>query len=122
MTRDQLKRRLAELGVWDLFAFKLETRALPGMLESNEIIRAATTGVWEARRWVVLATDRRWLFFRSQVAVGGERFEKLPEEIIGCESRRGWIFARFTLRTSDGEMIFRNVPKRTVDAITRAAG
>jgi len=121
MTRDEFKRRLRHLGVWELFAFKMETRALPGILEEDETILAATSGVWEARRWVVLATDKRWLFVRSQVVAGGEMFQKAPVEITGCVGKTGWLFGRFTLQTVSGEMTFRNVPKRTVAQVIATA-
>lgn len=121
-TLDEIKQRLAELGLEKEYRFRRELRLLPDIFESGEHMRAVTSGVYEGLRRLVVLTEERLLVLQKPT-LGKPNLLYVPRgEITDVEARNGLLFAVLTVHTTAGPFVFHNTAKKSVGFFLGALG
>ena len=94
MNRNDLDKRLRELGIYSDFYMRRELKALPQLLEEGEQLNCILTGVHEAERKMLAVTDRRLIvIFASALSPGA--IKVIPRDAVG-----DWHFEKKLLFSS----------------------
>ena len=94
MNRNDLDKRLRELGIYSDFYMRRELKALPQLLEEGEQLNCILTGVHEAERKMLAVTDRRLIvIFAAALSPGA--IKVIPREAVG-----DWHFEKKLLFSS----------------------
>ena len=94
MNRNDLDKRLRELGIYSDFYMRRELKALPQLLEEGEQLNCILTGVHEADRKMLAVTDRRLIvIFAAALSPGA--IKVIPREAV-----RDWHFEKKLLFSS----------------------
>ena len=94
MNRNDLDKRLRELGIYSDFYMRRELNSLPQLLEEGEQLNCILTGVHEAERKMLAVTDRRLIvIFAAALSPGA--IKVIPREAVG-----GWHFEKKLLFSS----------------------
>ena len=94
MNRNDLDKRLRELGIYSDFYMRRELKALPQLLEEGEQLNCILTGVHEAERKMLAVTDRRIIVVFA-VALSPGDIKVIPREAVG-----DWHFEKKLLFSS----------------------
>ena len=82
MNRNNLDKRLRELGIYSDFYMRRELKALPQLLEEGEQLNCVLTGVHEAERKMLAVTDRRLIvIFAAALSPGA--IKVIPRDAVG---------------------------------------
>ena len=94
MNRNDLDKRLRELGIYSDFYMRRELKALPQLLEEGEQLNCILTGVHEAERKMLAVTDRRLIvIFAAALSPGN--IKVIPRDAVG-----DWHFEKKLLFSS----------------------
>ena len=94
MNRNDLDKRLRELGIYSDFYMRRELKALPQLLEEGEQLNCILTGVHEAERKMLAVTDRRLIvIFAAALSPGA--IKVIPRDAVG-----DWHFEKKLLFSS----------------------
>ena len=94
MNRNDLDKRLRELGIYSDFYMRRDLKALPQLLEEGEQLNCILTGVHEADRKMLAVTDRRLIvIFAAALSPGA--IKVIPREAV-----RDWHFEKKLLFSS----------------------
>lgn len=120
MTKQDVQDALSALGVDHLYRYKLETRALPQILHMDERIYGVTSGVYESRRWMAVAT-RNHLYLISVSPISKTEVKLVERaKIQQVQASRGLIFAKITITHSEGTILLEHVAKASVPSFLRS--
>ncbi len=109
MNRNDLDKRLRELGIYSDFYMRRELKALPQLLEEGEQLNCILTGVHEAERKMLAVTDRRLIvIFAAALSPGA--IKVIPREAVGdWHFEKKLLFSSATFSTKSGtEFTFTN--------------
>jgi hypothetical protein len=111
----QIRERMQELYVYELYGFRLETKILAQIIYPHEQINCFATGIHDGLRRMVVVTDYR-------IIIVGRRLVGKPE--IGIISRRDvtshsmekrWFTSSITVSTEESTYHFSAVSRRVVE-------
>ena len=94
MNRNDLDKRLRELGIYSDFYMRRELKALPQLLEEGEQLNCILTGVHEAERKMLVVTDRRLIVIFAAALSPGD-IKVIPRDAVG-----DWHFEKKLLFSS----------------------
>ena len=94
MNRNDLDKRLRELGIYSDFYMRRELKALPQLLEEGEQLNCILTGVHEAERKMLAVTDRRLIVIFASALSPGD-IKVIPRDAVG-----DWHFEKKLLFSS----------------------
>ena len=94
MNRNDLDKRLRELGIYSDFYMRRELKALPQLLEEGEQLNCILTGVHEAERKMLAVTDRRLIVIFAAALSPGD-IKVIPRDAVG-----DWHFEKKLLFSS----------------------
>ncbi len=94
MNRNDLDKRLRELGIYSDFYMRRELKALPQLLEEGEQLNCILTGVHEAERKMLAVTDRRIIVIFAAALSPGD-IKVIPRDAVG-----DWHFEKKLLFSS----------------------
>lgn len=107
--------------IWNLSRFrrwsnKNELVFLPQLMEKDENIMGLTSVLYAERKWLLVVTDRKLVLLYRKIVNGFEQTIPLSD-IISVSCKKGFMFAKLTVGTRKGEMIFDSVIKNDALAI-----
>jgi|GEM_PF-4059107 len=116
MTSEEMKQALKELGVFQIYGYRLEARALPQILEMDEQLYGITSGVYQGRRWLAAATGQH-VYLVAVHLVSGTEVKKIERsQISSVSAKRGIFFAKVFLSLQDGhQIILEHTAKASTD-------
>ena len=102
MTRNDLEKRLRELGIYNDFFQRKELKMLSSVLQEGERLNCILTGVQEANRKMLAVTDRRLLILFA--SLGGGDVKVIPKEAVQTyRFEKKLLFSSVTVCTQRGE-------------------
>ena len=102
MNRNDLDKRLRELGIYSDFYMRRELKALPQLLEEGEQLNCILTGVHEADRKMLAVTDRRLLMIFAAALSPGD-IKVIPREAVGdWHFEKKLLFSSVSISTKSG--------------------
>ena len=109
MNRNDLDKRLRELGIYSDFYMRKELKALTQLLEEGEQLNCILTGVHEAARKMLAVTDRRLIVVFAAALSPGD-IKVIPREAVGdWQFEKKLLFSSVRISTKNGtEFTFTN--------------
>jgi hypothetical protein len=102
MNRNDLDKRLRELGIYSDFYMRRELKALPQLLEEGEQLNCILTGVHEAERKMLAVTDRRLIVIFASALSPGD-IQVIPREAVGdWHFEKKLLFSSVSFSTQSG--------------------
>ena len=102
MNRNDLDKRLRELGIYSDFYMRRELKALPQLLEEGEQLNCILTGVHEAERKMLAVTDRRLIVIFAAALSPGD-IKVIPRDAVGdWHSEKKLLFSSVSFSTRSG--------------------
>ena len=102
MNRNDLDKRLRELGIYSDFYMRRELKALTQLLEEGEQLNCILTGVHEANRKMLVVTDRRLIIIFAGALASGE-VRVIPREAVkDYRFEKKLLFSKLSLETQNG--------------------
>lgn len=87
----EIDRQIENYGHGYVFWTRKEIRALPGILEHDEPVKALTSGIINNSTWLAVCTDRRIIFLNCGMFYGIRQLQ-IPLERIQAIDYQGTIF------------------------------
>ena len=101
MDRNDLEKRLRELGIYSDFYYRKELKALCEVLGEYERLNCLLTGVHEGNRKMVAVTDRRIIVLFT--ALGGGDVKIIRRESVKTyRFNKKFLFSTLTIETNGG--------------------
>ncbi len=109
MNRNDLDKRLRELGIYSDFYMRRELKALPQLLQEGEQLNCILTGVHDAERKMLAVTDRRLIVIFAAALSAGD-VKVIPREAVGdWHFEKKLLFSSVRFSTQSGtEFVFTN--------------
>ena len=102
MNRNDLDKRLRELGIYSDFYLRKELKPLAQQLQEGEQLNCILTGVHEANRKMLAVTDRRLLLLFTGALAAGELQVIRREGIESWDFEKRFLFSTLRIRLKDG--------------------
>lgn len=121
-TKGDIIRRMQELFVYDLYGFRLETKALASIVYPYETINSFATGISDGVRKMVVVTGYRVIIVTRR-PVGGTEAIVIPRTQITSHSyEKRWFTSTISFGSEEGEYRFTGVSRRVVELFDWAMG
>lgn len=104
MNRNDLEKRLRELGIYSDFYYRKELKALVQLLQEGEELNCILTGVHEAARKMLAVTDRRLLVIFAGALSAGEITVIPREKLADWQFEKKLLFSSVRIETTNGEL------------------
>lgn len=104
MNRNDLEKRLRELGIYSDFYYRKELKALAQLLQEGEELNCILTGVHEAARKMLAVTDRRLLVIFAGTLSAGEITVIPREKLADWQFEKKLLFSSVRIETTNGEL------------------
>ncbi|MDX1974484.1 MAG: PH domain-containing protein [Rickettsiales bacterium] len=119
-TLDEVRKQIAACPHHYIFWTNKEIRALPKVLDKNEIIRAVTSGMMKNATWLAVCTSRRLIFLNCGMFYGVRQVQ-LPLDRIQSIDHASTIFFG-SIRVWDGASYFSidMVNKKSIQPFVKA--
>ena len=115
MVRNDLDKRLQELGIYSEFYYRKELKALMQVLGEFEQLNCLLTGVHEGNRKMVAVTDRRILILFTALG-GGDMKVIRRESVKEYRFEKRLLFSSLTIETNGGaSLTFTNTQGKLKD-------
>ena len=82
-----------------------EIRALPGILNEDEHIRAITSGMINNETWLAVCTDRRLIFLNRSMFIGTQQVQMPLDRVQSIDHKFGLFFGSISI--FDGVNVFK---------------
>ncbi len=120
MTKEEIKDKLKELGVYNLYSYRLETRTLPQILHMDEQLYGVTSGVYEGRRWLAAVTgEHLYLIAVNPLSKTEVKLVK-RSAVTQVKVKKGILFSSVSLEHDDGVIRLDHVSKASVSSFVWA--
>jgi len=114
-TPQDIRSRMQELYVYDLYGFRPEIKALATIVYPYETINCFATGIREGLRRLVVVTGYRVIII-SRRLVGGVEVTVIPRErIISHSYEKRFFTSSIEFESEEGTFHFRNVSRRVLE-------
>lgn len=119
MDKQRVTQRLKELNIYHLFSYRPEVKVVPAVLPEGETIEAATAGISNGKRWM-LVFGKRHVYFIHVHPINGTHSRKVAySDLTAYELRKGLVFGKIKLELGEETMKVDNVHRRTIGLIQR---
>lgn len=102
---DDVKKRFEELGIKDTFGVKKEMKALTSLLDPDEEILYANTGMIDVNTNLMVCTSKRVLLIDKGMLFGIKSTEILFPDIVHISYKKGLMFGEISMQTVGGTTI-----------------
>lgn len=102
MNRNELDKRLRELGIYSDFYYRKELKALPQLLGEKEQLNCVLTGVHEANRKLLAVTDRHVFIIFAGALAAGEVKALRRDAVADWRFEKKLLFSSVSLTTESG--------------------
>jgi hypothetical protein len=102
MNRNDLDKRLRELGIYSDFYLRKELKPLAQQLQEGEQLNCILTGVHDANRKMLAVTDRRLLLLFTGALAAGELRVIRREGIESWDFDKKLLFSKLRITLKDG--------------------
>ncbi len=102
MNRNDLDKRLRELGIYSDFYMRKELKPLAQQLQEGEQLNCILTGVHDANRKMLAVTDRRLLLLFTGALAAGELRVIRREGIKSWDFDKKLLFSKLRITLKDG--------------------
>lgn len=109
-----VQKQLEALGDFHKFFTSRELRYLPEVLAENETIHAVTSGLYDAKTWIIVITDMRLLFLDKGMFYGLRQVDLPLSQISSVSHKGGLFFSELRVATSSGTESIGSIPKKDV--------
>jgi hypothetical protein len=103
-TLDQVNQQIAAYGHAYIFWTNKEIRYLPKVLDTNETIKAVTSGMVNGKTWLAVCTDRRLLFINCNMFIGMEEIQMPLDRVQSIDHQFSLFFG--SIKVFDGVDVF----------------
>ncbi|MCF0238251.1 MAG: PH domain-containing protein [Sphaerochaetaceae bacterium] len=115
-----LDHRLQELGINDLYGFRLELKPLGTVLKENEVLNCVVTGLINGVRQLLAITDSRIILVNSGVLRQGEITVIKGSGVKSWKFNKKFLLSSIEIETSEKIYIFKNTQRRIASLFDRA--
>lgn len=110
-----IRLRMQELYVYDLYGFRPEIKALASIVYPYETINCFATGINDGLRRLVVVTGYRVIIV-SRRLIGGVEVTVIPRErIISHSYEKRWFASSIEFESEEGHFRFSNVSRRVLE-------
>ena len=114
-TLEEIQNQIQSLGhAAGKFGTRKEIRALPGILQQGEEIKALTSGFLHDKTWLIVCTSRRLLFIDHGFFFRVQQLDIPLERINSFEYKTGFIFGEFTVNDGSEKSNVHSIRKGTL--------
>ena len=114
-TRQDIRRRMQELYVYDLYGFRPEIKALASIVYPYETINCFATGINDGLRRLVVVTGYRIIIVARRLIGGGEVNVIPRSEVTSHSFEKRWFTSSIEFESEQGHFLFRNVSRRVLE-------
>lgn len=112
--------RFKELGVYDHFGTKKEMKELPKLLDEDEIIEFANSGIVDGNTVLMVCTQKRILLIDKGMIFGIKTTEIPLENVIQVSYKKGLMFGEVHIDVSSGKRTsLKQSPKDLVEQMVK---
>ena len=117
---NKILKQMEEADVSDTFGTKKEIKALPDILDDDEVIKYVTSGFWNNNTVLMICTDQRVIFLNKNIIYGTDRND-IPLNTINAVSYSSKIlFATITITNGANTTVIEQVSKGTAEPMVKA--
>ncbi|WP_081589606.1 PH domain-containing protein [Liquorilactobacillus vini] len=116
----KIQRQFYNAGVSDLFGTKKEVKALPDILNDDEIVKYATSGFVEENTVLVVCTNQRILFIDKGMLYGIKSTEIPLDMVNGVSYSKGLVLGSISVVNGAKTTEIKNVNKETASLMANA--
>ncbi|GEM_PF-6122066 len=117
MDKQSVVKRLKDLNVYHLFSYRPEVKVVPNVLPGGEKIEAATAGISNGKRWM-LVFGKSHVYFIHVHPVNGTLTRKVAyADLTDYDLRKGLLFGKINLEISGETIKVDNVHRRTIGQV-----
>ena len=92
MDKQSVVQRLKELNVYQLFSYRPELKVVPAALPEGETLEAATAGISNGKRWM-LVFGQSHVYFIHVHPINGTHTRKVPyADLSNYQVNKGLLF------------------------------
>ena len=125
MDLETIIKQLEKANVTDTFGTKKEIKVLPEIINDNETILYATSGLFKGNTVLIVCTDSRILFIDKGLIYGVKSYEIPLDMVNGVSYSIGLVFGKVSVVNGAITNEIDNIDKKTVsilaDTIKKAA-
>ncbi|MEL5725221.1 hypothetical protein E5289_18790 [Lactiplantibacillus pentosus] len=118
MDLDTVKSQMEQAGVSDLFGTKKEVKALPDILNDDEHIIYATSGMVDSNTVLAVLTQKRVIFIDKGLIYGIKSTEVPLDMINGVSYSKGIILGKISITNGAATTVIDSVDKSTAPIMT----
>lgn len=121
---DEIKKQFEDAGVSDLWGTKKEVSALPELLNDDETVKYATSGLVDGNTVLMVCTDERIIFIDKGMVYGIKSTEIPLDMVNSVNYEKGMLMGSISIVNGAVKTEVKNVMKETapkmIDAIKSA--
>lgn len=116
MNKQDIKERLKELNLHDVYGYRMEIKALPQVLGLDEELYGITSGLYHGRRWLSAVTGETVYMISSSPVSSTEVKKFARNSVHNISSRKGLFFGKIIIELADDDIIIlEHVAKKSID-------
>lgn len=110
-----IRKRMQELYVYDLYGFRTEIKALSSILYPFETINAFATGIYKGKRRMIVVTIYRIVVVSTGLASEPDVYELRREDITGYTIKKKFFVSSISVESGEETFEFKMVSRRVLD-------
>lgn len=115
----QIKEQFIKAGVSDLFGTKKEVKALPELLDEDEIVLYATSGFVDKGTVLVVITDKRLVFVNRGLIYGTDFKEISFDHVNAVSYSKGIALAKVSITNGANVTLIEQVSKNNAPILVQ---
>ena len=114
MDKQSVVQRLKELNVYQLFSYRPELKVVPAALPEGETLEAATAGISNGKRWM-LVFGQSHVYFIHVHPINGTHTRKVPyADLSNYQVNKGLLFGKIMFELGEETIKVENCHRRTM--------
>mgnify|MGYP000059172111 FL=1 len=113
-TQQEIQQMLQACGAMDFFGTKKEVKELPNVIQDDEIITYATSGMLNGNTWLIVSTNKRVIFLDKGMIFGLKQVEIPLDKINSISYKKGLLLGEITIWDGAAPMGITAVTKQTL--------
>jgi hypothetical protein len=117
MDKQSVVQRLKMLNIYQLFSYRPELKVVPATLPEGETLEAATAGISNGKRWM-LVFGRMHVYFIHVHPINGTHTRKVPyADLTDYQVSKGLLFGKIVLDLGQETIKVENCHRRTMGQV-----
>lgn len=117
MDKQSVVQRLKALNVYQLFNYRPELKVVPAALPEGETLEAASAGISNGKRWM-LVFGRSHVYFIHVHPVNGTHTRKVPyADMTDYQVSKGLLFGKIRFQLGQESINVENCHRRTMGRV-----